>query len=168
MRKVTVSHFILVASDTPAEAPCPHGERAGQRYISALWPGAIGVQTGFNSAGLWCASNAGSPKPAPFLGGKSNGGKVSTSDLSTRPFVLYGTHVCDLETFEQYADVSCDNDSWWRMQGHPLNAAAIQHLLQSALPRPAQPAEILSTLHEVAAPSGGIRCAVNGTYDWSD
>jgi hypothetical protein len=50
------------------------------------------------------------------------------------------------------------------MQGHPLNAAAIQHLLQSPLPSAAQPAEILSALHEVAAPSGGIRCADDGTY----
>ena len=78
VRKVTVSHFILLASDISADTPSPHGEREGQRYVSALWPGAIGVQTGFNSAGLWCASNAGSPKPAPFLEGESNGGKVST------------------------------------------------------------------------------------------
>lgn len=84
VRKVTVSHFILVASDTTADAPSPLGEREGKRYISALWPGAIGVQTGLNSAGLWCASNAGSPKAAPFLEGESNGGKVRTPAQATR------------------------------------------------------------------------------------
>ena len=92
VRKVTVSHFLLVASDTAADRPSTCGERSGGRYISALWPGAIGVQSGFNSAGLWCASNAGSPKPAPFLEGSSNGGP-----------------------------------------GHPLNAAAIQHLIKAPL-----------------------------------
>jgi hypothetical protein len=76
IRKVTVSHFLLVASDTGADTPSPNspGERTGARYISALWPGAIGVQSGFNSAGLWAASNAGSPQPAPFLEGPSGGG----------------------------------------------------------------------------------------------
>ena len=93
VRKFTVSHFILVASDTTADAPSPLGEREGRRYISALWPGAIGVQTGLNSAGLWCASNAGSPKPAPFLEGESNGGKVRTPAQATRLHASMKLHV---------------------------------------------------------------------------
>jgi hypothetical protein len=72
VRKVTVTHLILLAvdrSDPPAghDRAAAKPERAGQRHVSVSWPGGIGVSTGLNSAGLWCASNAGSMRGPPFL-----------------------------------------------------------------------------------------------------
>lgn len=113
VRKVTVTHLLVLAVEPDPLPACERiSERDGRRFVSVLWAGAVGVQTGLNSAGLWCASNGGSPQPFPFIEG---GG------------------------------------------GHPLNTAAILHVLtERLLPMPT-PAMLLPAIHALAAPSGGIR-----------
>eukprot|EP01047_Picozoa_sp_COSAG01_P005714 COSAG01_NODE_198_length_22280_cov_21.529775_31_plen_685_part_00 len=127
VRRVTVTHFLLLAVDPGAVGP---GERSGLRYISALWPGAVGVQTGLNSAGLWAASNAGSKKPAPF--GNGGGGSEHTQ------------HPLNSAAIRNLLTANCNGDDSDRRRQRPLAA-------------PLSATMVLEALHREAAPSGGIR-----------
>lgn len=59
LRRVTVSHFLLMAVDP---------EQEGQhRYISMMWPGFISTISGINQAGMHCMENAGMTGPGPVV-----------------------------------------------------------------------------------------------------
>ncbi|MCC6671482.1 MAG: DUF2141 domain-containing protein [Planctomycetes bacterium] len=61
LRKVTVSHFLLIASD-PAEPGL-------RRHVSCMWPGFVGTLSGVNEDGLYAMENAGQTRPGPVVGG---------------------------------------------------------------------------------------------------
>lgn len=70
VRKVTVTHSILFATDrdVKANAPAPDGtvpaaSPASYRTVSLMWPGILGTLTGVNETGLYICENAGDTQP---------------------------------------------------------------------------------------------------------
>lgn len=62
LRRVTVSHFLLIAVDP---------EVAGQkRYVSMMWPGFIATISGINEAGFYTMENAGMTGSGQVVGGQ--------------------------------------------------------------------------------------------------
>lgn len=59
VRKVTVSHFLLMAVD-----PDEPGQK---RFVSMMWPGFVATISGFNEDGLCAMENAGLTGPGPVV-----------------------------------------------------------------------------------------------------
>lgn len=85
LRKVTVSHLLLVAVEPTAagielskEGPAletrgdTQRRRRPARFVCVMWPGCVGTCSGFNEHGLWVMNNAGSMAPGLAEAGVSH------------------------------------------------------------------------------------------------
>ncbi|WP_425398498.1 hypothetical protein [Aeoliella sp.] len=61
LRRVTVSHFLLMAVD-----PAGPGQK---RYVSMMWPGFVATISGINEDGFYTMENAGLTGPGPVVNG---------------------------------------------------------------------------------------------------
>jgi len=94
IRRITVTHFLMVArerfSRTKEEVEFRGDDHVihgtSRCFLSAFWPGFLGVLTGLNEDGIWCAENAGNQGPGDPCGG------VVPGQWSMREFLSWNTN----------------------------------------------------------------------------
>jgi hypothetical protein len=85
VRKVTVSHVLLIAHDRDPE------DAASLRFVSVMWPGFIGSFSAMNERGSSVQVNFGCPRPGPAAGAPD--GNYSVDTQVVRDFVSHADNL---------------------------------------------------------------------------